>query len=455
MSNNRVNILVVDADKQTCQFLSDLLFSEGYSITTAYSGEEAMQRLREGPFDLVIIELKLPKMDGLEVLRRIKTHNEGIQVIILTGYGTIKTAVQAMKEGAFDYLTKPCNKDEVKIVIKNALQQKFLIEENRELREKLEIVEGIEFVVGKSEKMRKVCTYIETAANTDLTVLIEGESGTGKELIASAIHHKSPRSNKPLIKINCAALSNGLFESELFGHVKGAFTDAIKEKQGLFEVANGGTLFLDEISALSSRAQAKLLRVIEQKEFMRVGNTHPIKVDVRLIAATNKDLRKCVKRGEFREDLYHRLNVFPIYVPPLRERKEDIPMLVDYFLQKYNKLLDRAFMGISKRALELLSAYHWPGNVRELENLIARILAVERGSIIVPAHLPEHIQNQAASSTIFSFQEAKRNFEREYLIELLKRNRGNISRSAQQARMDRKNFREKLKKYNISRQIFL
>jgi DNA-binding NtrC family response regulator len=452
---NNVNILVVDTDKKTCQSLTDLLLDEGYSIINVHSGEEAMQQLSERIFDLAIVELKLPKMDGLEVLRRIRVQNGSTQVIILTGHGTIKTSVEAMKEGAFDYLTKPCNKDEVKIVIKNALQQKFLIEENRELREKLEIVEGIEFVVGKSEKMRKVCNYIETAANTDLTVLIEGDSGTGKELIASAIHHKSSRSNKPLIKTNCAALQNGLFESEFFGHAKGAFTDAIKEKQGLFEAANEGTLFLDEISALSSHAQAKLLRVIEQKEFMRLGNTHPIKVDVRLIAATNKDLRECVKEREFREDLYHRLNVFPIYVPPLRERKEDIPMLVDYFLQKYNKLLDRAFKGISRGTLELLSAYHWPGNVRELENLVARILAVQRGSTIVPAHLPEYIQNQATSATILNFQEAKRNFEREYLTELLKRNRGNITRSAQQASMDRKNFREKLKKYHISRQLFL
>lgn len=455
--NNNIRILVVDDDKYWCQCLSDLLSGEGYTVVIAEDGEKAIEQVEKAPCHLAIIDLKMPKISGIEVLRRLKKHDPNTVAIMLTGFGTVESAVEAMKIGAFDYLSKPCNTEETKLVIKNALHHRALIEENKELHQKLEINTQLESLIGTSLKMQKVHELIKNVSNTDLTVLIQGESGVGKELVASAIHYKGSRAKEPYLQVNCATFTEPLLESELFGHVKGAFTGAIKDKKGLFEAANKGTLFLDEIAELGKNVQAQLLRAIEKKEFIKVGDTETTKVDTRIIVSTNKNLEDCVKAGIFREDLFYRLDVYKIVLPPLRERKEDIPLFVSHFLNKYNSSLGKSFKEVSKEALELLVSYPWPGNVREMENVIARAIAQGDGTVLMP---DDFLKCMGANPNNKSgFQEAKKEavetFEKKYLIEVLKQNKGNVSKAAKQAGIDRKNFSDKLKTYSIKREDFI
>lgn len=394
MNNN--HILVVDDEPLTRQSLYETLKFEGYKVTTASNGLEALQSIEDSPPDIMIADMKMPGMDGLSLLREIKTKGLETVVILITGYGSIETAVEAMKEGAFDYITKPIVDSEIKVVIEKIINQQKLIEENRLLREKVAATTRCEFhhIIGQNLEMQKIYAMIEAVANTNATILLRGESGTGKRLIAHAIHQNdSRRRDKTFIEVSCAALPETLLESELFGHAKGSFTSAIKDRVGRFELAHRGTILLDEIDAFSPSLQVKLLRVLQNGELERVGETNTIKVDVRVIAATNQDLGELIKKGRFREDLYYRLNVIPIVVPPLRERKDDVPLLVEHFLKKkYKAATHKKVTAISKEALEVLKQYDWPGNIRELENTIERAVILTKGDTITKLDLPEFLQ---------------------------------------------------------------
>ena len=394
----------------------------------------------------------MPGMDGIELLRIVKKNYPSTQVIMITAFGTIPSAVKAMKEGAFHYLTKPLNLEELKEVLKSALKVKKLEEENILLRQEI-LGEGE--IIGKSKAIKEVMELVRKVAPEDTTVLLQGETGTGKELVARAIHKLSPRKNGPYVVVNCAAIPENLLESELFGHRKGAFTGALKDKKGRIEIADGGTLFLDEIGSLSPSLQAKLLRFLETKEIQPLGSEETLRVNVRVIAATNQDLRKKVEEGNFREDLFYRLNVFPIYIPPLRERKEDIPLLANYFLKIYSKKMNKKIEKIEDGAMELLLKYSWPGNVRELENVIERCVVLADSPIVSKEFLPLITTSQEITGP---YQERKKrlleNFEREYFKELLQKHNGIISKVAKEAGIDRKNLYLKLKKWGINPQDF-
>ena len=456
-------ILVVDDELIVCRSCLRILEGVGYEVETVQNGKAALERVREKPFDMVIVDLKMPGIDGIEVLRSIKKTNPEIIVIMITGYSTVETAVEAMKLGAFDYIPKPFTPDELEIIVEKALEKKRLLFENRYLRQQLQTRYKFDNIIGKSKKMQEVYKSVEKVAPTDSTVLIYGESGTGKELIARAIHYSSPRKDKQFMSIDCGALTESLLESELFGHVKGSFTGAIVTKPGLFEVANGGTFFLDEIGDISLSIQAKLLRVLQEREFKRVGGTKMIKVDIRLIAATNKDLEKMIKEGTFREDLFYRLNIVPIFLPPLKERQGDIPLLACHFLEKYNREGDKNIKGISPEAMELLVEYDWPGNVRELENIIERMVVMTEEEIIRPEHLPLNIRKKEADFKLTipeNNEELKRlkkqlreqaveRVEKPFVIEALKRNNWNVTKSAKDVGMKRQNFQALMRKYHI------
>ncbi len=379
-------IFVVDDEESLREYLSILLAKEGYVVRTFPGGEEALQALHEQTPALVLLDLKMPGMDGLEVLERIKQYDRDIQVIIMTAFGTIKSAVQAMQKGAFHYITKPFEVSELRIQIEKALEFRRLKNENIQLRRQLRT--PFENLIGKSPNFLKVLDLVQKVAPTDATVLIQGESGTGKELVARALHDNSPRSSYPFVAINCGALPEDLLESELFGYVKGAFTGAVSDKEGLFRAAHRGTIFLDEIGEISPKLQVKLLRVLQEREIIPLGSTKPVKVDVRIIASTNRDLEKMVREGKFREDLFYRLNVITITLPPLRERKEDIPLLVHHFIQKYSKKNGIPPKRVPKEIMDLFLAYPWPGNVRELENAIERALILSPGDEITWDALP-------------------------------------------------------------------
>lgn len=382
-------ILVIDDDESLQRVLRHNLEEEGYIVLLASSGEEGLRLLEEEEAELVITDIRMPGMDGVDVLRRVKELSPQVPVMIITAYGTVETAVEAMRIGAFDYITKPFNRAELKLKVKKALQIKELERENIRLKSELSDKFKFENIIGSSEKMQKLFEFIKRVSVTDATVLITGESGTGKELVAKAIHYNSLRGEKPFIVVNCSSIPKELLESELFGHLKGSFTGAIKDKPGKFQMAHKGTLFLDEIGDMELGLQAKILRSIQEREVEPVGGRNPIKVDVRIIAATNQNLEEAVRDGRFREDLYYRLNVIPIRLPPLRERKEDIPLLVQYFLQKYSGGKNLEF---SREALELLSDYSWPGNVRELENVCERLVILSTGKVINEKDLPEKIR---------------------------------------------------------------
>ena len=393
---SETRILVVDDDDSGREALEMLLRSSGYAVMVAATGSEALSMMEQDPFNMIVLDLFLPDKSGIEILQYSRRRFPFTEVIVITGYASAETAVSAMKEGAFDYITKPVNFEELLIVIKNALEKQQLLSENVYLRKQLE--ERFEFsnIIGSSPAMKIVFERMSRIVKTDSTVLITGESGTGKELVARALHFNGPRKQKPFVAVNCSAIPESLMESELFGHVRGSFTGAVKDKTGKFEAANQGTLFLDEIGTMPLHLQTKLLRVLQEQELERVGSNTPIKLDVRVISATNLDLEQEVRQGNFRDDLYYRLNVIPLHLPPLRDRMQDIMALVGAFLEKYCRLMERPLLTINRQVLEALEQHTWPGNVRELENLVERLVALTVGNVIQLEDLPAGMCGQTA-----------------------------------------------------------
>ncbi len=447
MNDFKANILVVDDDPNILQVIKMRLVSGGYNVTTSDNGEEALSLVQQEPFDLMVLDLKLDEEDGISLMEDIHRLNPNIPVIILTAYGTIKSAVNAMKKGAYGYLTKPFEGHELLLQIENCLEKRRLSREVKSLRQLVKKKYGFDNIIGKSEKMKKVFEQVTLAAATDSNVYIEGKSGTGKELIAKTLHVASNRKEGPFIAVNCAAIPDTLMESELFGYEKGAFTGANKDKKGLFAEASGGTFFLDEISEMSLSMQAKILRSLEEKEFYPVGGRQTIKVDTRIIAASNKNLEKEVEKGRFREDLFYRIHVIPIKLPPLQERKEDIPILARHFLQKFSREMGKDINGFSINAMQKLISYPWPGNIRELENTIECAVAMTKRDIITQDFI---LQSQESNPEgLISFKDAKENFEKNYLIQLFELTRGNVSKAAKLAGKYRADVYELVKKYNL------
>jgi two-component system response regulator PilR (NtrC family) len=453
-------ILVVDDERSMRDFLSIMLKKAGYDVTTAIDGDEAVKILHKDIFDLVITDLKMPKVDGLQVLKTVKELSPDTVVIVITAFASTETTVEAMKEGAYDYITKPFQNDEMKIRIKKALEKRRLSAENILLKKQLKDRAVFDNIIGKSEKIEKVFELVRKVSDSMSNILIYGESGTGKELIARAIHFNSRKKDKPFVTINCGALPEGLLESELFGHMKGSFTGAVFNKEGLFEVANGGTIFLDEVGETSPAIQVKLLRVLQDKEFKRVGGTKEIKVDVRIITATNRDLSKAVSEGKFREDLYYRLNVIPITLPPLRERTDDIPLLADYFLNKFNKALNKNVKGFSQTTMELFRNYEWRGNVRELENVIERAVALSNSEIITPEYLPDILRDSSRSSSAIpvnipheglDLEGLIGDIEKELLLKALEKTNWIKKDAAKLLHLNFRSFRYRLDKYNLNK----
>ncbi len=446
-------ILVVDDEVNTRQGLKTALEDDGYTVITAASGAQAKQILEKNKINLLMTDLKMPGIDGLDLLHMARSIAPEMAIIIITGFGSIETAVKAMKDGAYDFLTKPVDIDKLSALVEKALMTQRLLLENIYLKKKLRNRYQFEQIIGKSRGMRDMFDLIEQIAPSKSTVLFEGESGTGKELFANAVYQRSTRSDKPFIKVSCAALSEGLLESELFGHEKGAFTGAWEQKKGRFELADGGTLFLDEIAEISPRTQIKLLRVIQEREFERVGGGKTLKVDVRLIVATNQDLAQLVKEGRFREDLYYRLNVIKIHLPPLRERKEDIPLLVEYFVERFCKENDTECKQIGPEVLDLLTEYSWPGNIRELTNCIESAVVRTRGNIIGLSSLPPNIQQATGrldSKLVIPIGTTMEEIEREVILKTLNAVQGNKARAARILQLGTKTLYRKLANYGLS-----
>jgi two-component system response regulator AtoC len=447
-------ILVVDDDEVMRQTLSDVLRKRGYAVSTAETGGQTISSIKKQLFDLILLDIRLPDMDGLDVLKRIKEIESDLMVIVMTAYSDVQTAVMAIKSGAYDYIDKPFELEELKILIQKALETQSLKNEIRRLqRQGGERHQDIE-IFGNSPLIKNVIELIEMISQTPRTsVLIQGESGTGKELAANAVHYRSKRVNYPLMKINCSAIPENLLETELFGYEKGAFTDAKGMKKGLFELTNGGTVFLDEISEMKSFLQTKLLRVLENQNFMRVGGEREINIDVRIIAATNKNLSALVNAGQFRKDLYYRLKVMVIEMPPLRERREDILLLANMFVEENNKELGKSVMGISGAAREYLINYGWPGNVRELKNIIERAMILSNGNEILPDHLPIELRkshlDDIGDRTSDVADLTLETVEKKHIKDVLMMMDGNKSRAARMLGISRSTLREKLKKYAI------
>ncbi|MCB1194770.1 sigma-54-dependent Fis family transcriptional regulator [bacterium] len=448
-------ILLVDDNHAAAEVISILLEALNYQVSFASDGVHAMQKLNASQFDLVISDLCMPNMDGMELLKHIKDNFPDIEVIITTAYVSIDTAISAMKMGAYDYLTKPMDDMErVRLIIDKALDKVRIQRENRRLRSQLQAGDSYYGILGKSKRMRSIFSLIDKVAASDTSVLVQGESGTGKELIARAIHAHSPRRNNNLVPVDCGSLPRELLESELFGHMKGSFSGAVADKKGLFEHAHGGTLFLDEISSTDHTFQAKLLRALQEKEIRRVGSTHRIPIDIRLVAASNKDLRMEVHCERFRKDLFYRINIMTIEIPPLRERTDDLPLLCTFFLNKYSTAVKKEINGIDEKVMRIFEQYAWPGNVRELENVIERAVILTSGTNIGISDLPAEIMKGNDNSMPHErnglvFADAKELFERNYLIELLKHHSGNITVSAQAAGMLRQNLQYMIKKHCI------
>ncbi len=441
------SILVVDDKLAMRESLKDWLREDGYEVGLAAGGEEAIVKAKEKTWDVVLLDLKMPGMDGLETMKRLKEVSADTEILMMTAYATVDTAVQAMKEGAFDYLVKPFDPDEIELQIKKILSHKELVLENILLRKKLEEKYHYDEIIGKSDAMQEIFELIGRVAPTDSTVLITGETGTGKELIAQAIHGNSQRCYMPFIAVSCGALPDSLLESELFGYEKGAFTGADHTKRGRFEMADGGTLFLDEIGDISLKTQVDLLRILQQKEFSRLGGEESIKVDVRILAATNRDLKKAIGESHFRKDLYYRLNVISIHVPPLRERKEDIPLLAKAAIRKCCVEMNREEVKISPSALELLMDYDWPGNVRELENIIERALVIGQGKVIEANNLPFSREEMGPER----FPRSLKMMEKMHIERILKETDWNISKAARELDIDRQTLYNKMEKYEIRR----
>lgn len=430
---NPASVLIVEDDTKLRHALKEIMTREGYAVDATESGDTAVSMIKDTVYDLVISDLKLPGIDGMDVLRSVQKLARDTSVIIVTAYATVDTAVEAMKEGAEDYIAKPFNLEEIRLVVRKVLDKKALVDDNRFLRNQLKKKYSFGNLVGNSEAMVEVYKTIEKIKDSRATILILGETGTGKELVARAIHFNSVRSEKPFLPVNCAALAETLLESELFGYVKGAFTGAVRDKQGVFEVAHGGTVFLDEIGDISPRLQQILLRVLENGEIQPVGSTTRRKVDVRVVAATNKELEDMVKQGTFRADLYYRLNVISLELPPLRMRKEDIATLAGHFLRKYATENEKTINDMSRDALRLLERYHWPGNVRELENVVERATLLETSREITPESLPENIRNAPQAPPVNPDEDLQTLEEvgRTYIETVLKKTGGNKARASE------------------------
>jgi len=441
-------ILIVDDEPIVHESLSTWFREEGYEVGTAESAREALTRLAERRWDLALVDIKMPGTDGIELQRRLHEIDPELLVIIMTGYASVETAVQALKNGAYDYVTKPFDPDDIAHVVKNALSHRHAEREAARLKETVGEVMRPPDLIGQSATMKRVFDAIETVGPTDATVLITAESGTGKELVARALHAMSPRRFNPLVVIHCGALTETLLESELFGHEKGAFTGAQYRKKGKFEIAEGGTVFLDEIGDISLKTQTDLLRVLQEREIVRVGGNQPIKVDFRCVAATNKDLEKLIEEGKFRPDLFYRLNVFRIEIPPLRERKEDIPLLVDHFMRRFSASMSKPVSGVSPQAMALLQNYDWPGNVRELENAVERAMVVASGSELREENFTLKLKPQEMEAAGASTLE---DIERQHILRVLEQCGGNQTRAAEVLDIDRVTLYNKLKKYGWKR----
>ena len=466
MVKDPIKILIVDDDATVGYVLKRQLSDEGYECYICKDGREALERLEEEAFDIVVTDIRMPRMDGAELLGRVQEISPNTNVIVITGHGNVKDAVRIMKIGAFDYLTKPVDSDEIKVIIQRAIEQQRLKEEIGYLRSRLEGVEKFGDIIGQNAEMERLFQVVETIAEGDLTVLIEGESGTGKELIADALHYNGDRKDKALIKVNCASLPKDLLESEMFGHERGAFSGAHKMKLGRFELAEGGTLFLDEISEIDLSLQAKLLRALEGKGFERVGGTETIRTDIRIIAATNENLKESIKKKSFREDLYYRLNVINIKVPPLRNRRDDIPALASHFLENVSQKNHRSKVTyISKEAMEALCRYEYPGNVRELENAIIRAFVTAKTDSITVEDLTDEIkestqeigsQNKRNKSLTIELSHDKtlktavEEVEKKYIEQVLEMNGGDKSKTAKMLGVGRRTLYDRLAKYDIS-----
>ncbi|MCP4567868.1 MAG: sigma-54-dependent Fis family transcriptional regulator [FCB group bacterium] len=444
----RLNVLLVDDDKLVNEFIGETL-QRFHDVTTAFSGEEARELLDKSSFDIVITDIKMHKISGMDILTHVKNNCPETEVIMMTAYGTVQNAVKAMKMGAFDYLVKPFSPDEIELVVNRAHEYISLCNETRRLR--AEVNEKYKSMVGNSRKMSEIKEMISSVASSRSTVMICGESGTGKELIARAIHYQSNRGDKPFLKLNCAALPDGLMESELFGHEKGAFTGAIRKSRGRFEMADGGTLLLDEISEIPVGLQGKLLRVLQEREFERVGSTMPIQVDVRIIATTNRNLKKEISDGNFREDLFYRLNVIPIDVPALREKLDDMPLLVNHFIEKYCNETGKEIKGMDDSAMRLFMKYHWPGNVRELENFIERAVVISRNKTLGAGDFPQSLVLGKIEDKGGEFQVGMtvHDMEKKLILKTLEDQSGNRTRAAEILGINPRTLRNKLKEYGI------
>lgn len=441
-------ILVVDDDDLSRGYLSEALQRNGYSVDNASDGQEAVSLTDKQSYDMIFLDMRMPRMGGMKVLERVKKTSKETTVVIMTAYGSIESAVEAMQKGAYDYIIKPFSVDNIELLLKRVQERQKLIDENKYWRAKLDSNVENEFVIDKQSKMFGVLNNVKRMAQSKASVLIQGESGTGKEIIAHSIYSHSQRNSKPFIKVNCAALSESLLESELFGHEKGAFTGADLKRMGRFELANGGTLLLDEISEVSPKIQAKLLRVLEQEEFERVGGSKTLKVDVRVIATTNRDLEQEIEKDNFRQDLYFRLNVIPVIVPPLRERREDIPVLAEYFLEKFKTGIDTPLKGISKEAIDILVQYDWPGNVREIKNLIHRCTVMIDSEVLMPEHFENMLNvKKPKKSGEISVGQTIEDVERELIYKTLEKTGGNKTKAAEILDVTPRTLRNKLCRY--------
>ncbi len=439
----KISILVVDDEESVRDSLYSWFIEDGYRVECAENAKKALTILESDQFDIVLADIKMPGMDGLEMLRRIKAHKHDSIVIVMTAFATVDTAVKALKDGAFDYVTKPFDPDDLTHLIRNATKQISLAEENETLKQKVVTLENVEDLIGNSDAMKNVLREVESVAQTNSSVIITGESGTGKELVARAIHANSPRKFFPFVSVHCGALTESLLESELFGHEKGAFTGAMYNRKGRFEMADSGSIFLDEIATISTKMQVELLRVLESKTFIRVGGNKEISSDFRVICATNKDLKNMVEKGLFREDLFYRLNVVNIHIPPLRNRIEDIPLLVDYFIRKYCTSMNKPPIPIDQAAMNRLQEFNFPGNIRELENMIERAIVVGDGKKIRLKDLP------LEKTILTTSAESLDDFEKTFILQILTKYNWNISRTAKALKVDRVTLYHKIKKYDL------
>ena len=445
--NANPSILIVDDEQAVRDSLSKWFKEDGYTVGAAGGAAEALQKVQNQKWDILLLDIQMPGMDGMELQQRVKEIDSGATIIFITAHGSVDTAVKALKEGAFDYVSKPVDPEYLTHLVTNAMKARSLAKENLKLKEQISEFCRADEIVGDSSQIQKVYDLIQTVAKTDTTVMIRGESGTGKELIARAIHSNSPRRYFPIVAVNCGAMAEGILESELFGHERGAFTGAQYRRKGKLELSDGGTLFLDEIGNIDAKTQMDLLRVIETKQFSRVGGNDVIRVDFRVICATNKDLEKAVADGTFREDLYYRLNVFTVFIPPLRERKGDIPLLANYFMQKYSRAMGKPIASISPEAMDTIVRYNWPGNVRELENAIERAMVVGKPPAIRPEDLPYQLTERNHVLPAGSIAAV----EKAHIAAILDQNRWNISRSAEVLQIDRVTLYNKIEKYGLKR----